>query len=1253
MARKRRVPEVLWRLFHNSARTLAETILALVPPPPAECRCRGRRCLSCMCDQAMSFILGPEDPPEYRKLLTGCYAVVSENAPPIPVFDPHCRWPQREIVRRSIEMILYEEPSSSNLICCGYDKANRSSGIIDILMSPAWILLLTRVGDALMMYLLKYTSIFLPLPRHKHHQIIGFPISELSLKLSSSLLESKSHNHPLTYCGKKRKKADEDESIVGKQLCSRSLGVEPSSNSIRHVDSLGPHGSWCSSKEEFTLKKSEGTSKPNVGPCRKRKRLYRWQRQIKRKQLAIQETRSLMMPGEVFSNNNCVSIGLQNAIFSSSVQSDETNMSQCFCCLVFRNLPKLAKSAEIRRRNIFYRLENSSSVFPKKHILNRLKPNEFGATVLFNNIFGIPGMDKNSQALQCVHSKSSYPIKSDCLYHYLIKLLKSLIRKTRNCRHLRLLDKHCSVTAFYESASKGPEPMSQENDDGKSITASGCCGGEIEGQTSHDDTEASCKMFSEATNDLVEPSKSYCLKKQVIAFIWAICRRIVPVQLLGATSNWRILRKNISKFIQLRKFEKFSLKQCTHKLKISKFPLLLNNHFACGLSFNGMGHSRWLSGYMDKGCSEFAVADLVRHKILECWMFWLFTQIVSPLVQANFYVTESENEKQEVSYYRKSYWKKLLREAENGLKDQSYCQLNHASTRKILEKRSFGFSRIRLCPKRKGFRVLANLQASSKIPHCPLLPGIHFDQHLGRTSSHNLRSVKFESFKSVNSVLHDLHVVLKGIQTIESDKLGSSVFDYNDVHRKLVPFLFNLKNGPAPMPSAFLVVSDVSKAFDSLNQDKLLDIMKDVMSYDEFTLEKYIQVICTKKSLKVHQRLVLSQQGVVSESEKIRRRLPAHSSDSILVKKAFSRKIRKEEFNVLLKEHIKHNVVQLDKKFYLQRVGIPQGSVLSTLLCSFYYGHMERKVVFPFLEKSFENISGDSGTCGALISEGNHTEEIFARTSESLLLRFIDDFLFISTSKKQASMFFSRLERGVREYNCYMNKEKYGLNFNMNSSQGFLSNRLHVGKDGVSFLRWSGLLINCSTLEIQADYTRYLNSHLSSTLTVSCRGKVGCKLKAKLCDYLRPKCHPIFYDSNINSSAVVRLNIYQVFLLCAMKFLCYISDLSSVPKFHPKFLINSIDASLRYMHRLIKRKMYTFESEIDFRPKYKIKKNEILWLGFHAYSRVVKKKQSRCKKLFHYLTRKLKALEKVENISSDLSYATDDTHSSALWSIKY
>lgn len=89
-----------------------------------------------------------------------------------------------------------------------------------------------------------------------------------------------------------------------------------------------------------------------------------------------------------------------------------------------------------------------------------------------------------------------------------------------------------------------------------------------------------------------------------------------------------------------------------------------------------------------------------------------------------------------------------------------------------------------------------------------------------------------------------------------------------------------------------------------------------------------------------------------------------------------------------------------------------------------------------------------------------------------LLLRFIDDLLFISTSKEQASRFFSRLQRGFRAYNCDMNKKKFGMNFQINTIPDLRSDRLYVVEDGTSFLRWSGLFINCSTLEIQADYTR-------------------------------------------------------------------------------------------------------------------------------------------------------------------------------------
>ncbi|KAI3445020.1 hypothetical protein Pfo_001685 [Paulownia fortunei] len=315
MARKRkRVPEVLWRLFRDRARTLADTILALIPPSPAteaECRCKGRRCLSCCGDEAMSFLL-----------LTGCFVVVSENAPPLSVFDPTCRWSQCEIVRRSIEMIMHEQPFSSNLICCSYDKDNRSSAVVDILTSSKWTVLLRRVGDALMMNLLMYTSLFLPLPRKKHHQIAGFPINDLCFKFSRHMPDSKSQHHPHAYNGsrKKRKRVEGVESIPGKQLCTYSLGSKPSSNSIRFVAS---NGSSCVSNEEFSHNKCEGSLKQITVSSQKRTRQYRWQRQRKRRELVVRGTHSLIPCRENSCNSDNLSRGLLNGVCTSSSQSDE------------------------------------------------------------------------------------------------------------------------------------------------------------------------------------------------------------------------------------------------------------------------------------------------------------------------------------------------------------------------------------------------------------------------------------------------------------------------------------------------------------------------------------------------------------------------------------------------------------------------------------------------------------------------------------------------------------------------------------------------------------------------------------------------------------------------------------------------------------------------------------------------------------------------------------------------------------------
>ncbi|XP_047960910.1 telomerase reverse transcriptase-like isoform X1 [Salvia hispanica] len=1225
--KKKRVPEFLWSLFGDRARSLADTILDFILPlpPPASCTYKAHpRCLYCSADEAMSFLLRSTDDDDYRDLLNRCFVVVSEDAPPPPAFDHHCRWSQLALVRRTIEFILHQQPTTANLICRQYDKEAQSSPAVAQLSSENWTLLLKRVGDTLMMYLLNHTSIFLPLPLNEYHQISGISLASLGSNVPRLMPTPRAQHHPqgsnyvLQELPQTQTERNSNQNTVKprRQIREHSwqrkrkrkhlalMGIPSFSSSIGNssicdlslISSLSqndimPAGSSCIS-EELPPIQIEGNSKKDTVKPRKRKREYRWQRERKRRQLAVLGTPPLL-PSRG-SSSTCDNLPL----VSSSSQNDMGNMAPLFCNLVFQNQPRISGNAEIDRKNIFYRMENCSSMLPRKHILYALRPNDCGASILFNHIFEAFGPDKINGSTPCCHTEDGSTVNSTCLYHSLKVLLKKLIRETRYYRHARLLEKHCSVGSSNQDASRGAG------------------------------TGLEVAMVQEANTAQAEPVLG-CLKHhQVGSFIWAICRRIIPSPLLGEPSNWRCLRRNISKFISLRRFEKFTLKECIHRLKISKFPI-----------FSYKQNSRCCIG----------IPDNSRHAILECWMLWVFTHLVSPLVQANFYVTESEHEKQEVLYYKKSTWEKLMRE--NGCMIAGrYRLLDFESARNILGKRSFGFSRFRLLPKSNGFRMLTNLQAPSRIP-VSTPSRIQPNQNSWRRASSSHRVHRF--FKSVNTVLHDVYAVLKGLREKEPEKMGSSVFNYNDVYKKLVPFLFHLKNGSISLPDVFMVVSNVAKAFDSVNHEKLLSVMKDAIRDDEYTLEKFTQVVCTDKYLKIEPHVMLAHQDISTASTRMQSKFHVQSSGSIVLKEDASWKIRKENIHSLLEEHIMRNMVQFRNKFYLQQVGIPQGSVLSALLGSYYYGHMERNVIFPFLEKAKRTSSvTQHSSDGTSVSRGNCQTEIAAPGCESLLLRYLDDFLFISVSKRQASMFFTRLERGVRDYNCCMNKEKYGLNFIMENQQGQLSNRLHTGKDNISFLQWSGLLVNCSTLEIQADYTRYLNHHMRSTLTVSRQGKVGKNLKSKLRSYLRPKFHPILYDSNINSPGVVRLNIYQNFLLCAMKFICHLSNLSILPKFHPRFLLKAIETSLRYMNRLIRRRMYSFKGA-DFRPRYNVKRIDVIWLGLHAYSRVLLKKHLRFKSLLCLLRAKLKAYGEVENMSSELKYAVDQVHSSVLWSIKY
>lgn len=62
-------------------------------------------------------------------------------------------------------------------------------------------------------------------------------------------------------------------------------------------------------------------------------------------------------------------------------------------------------------------------------------------------------------------------------------------------------------------------------------------------------------------------------------------------------------------------------------------------------------------------------------------------------------------------------------------------------------------------------------------------------------------------------------------------------------------------------------------------------------------------------------------------------------------------------------------------------------------------------------------------------------------------------------------------------------------------------------------------------------------------MTIDCGVNPGTKVFFKLLGFIKPKSHALFYDLSINSRFTVLRNIYENFLIAAMKFHSYVREL--------------------------------------------------------------------------------------------------------------
>jgi telomerase reverse transcriptase len=392
------------------------------------------------------------------------------------------------------------------------------------------------------------------------------------------------------------------------------------------------------------------------------------------------------------------------------------------------------------------------------------------------------------------------------------------------------------------------------------------------------------------------------------------------------------------------------------------------------------------------------------------WTTWIWDRLVVPLVRNHFYVDKDDHGV--VSYFRKPYWRHKTSQVdiygELGLKEDLDLCIGYAHRLRIL-------------------------------------PGS------GRIISRSTRGEQ-----------HHLQEVLGALQWELQDRpdlLGASVTSFHQVFERLVEFK---QRCPEHDGYYYFVKMDVKSAYHSIDQDHLWRLLEslNIFQHAQYSVHKF----------RVNGTRVLTRIVPLGETPC----LPKRGGGTIISDLCWVSVVSRGELLQRLHDAIfnHHVLVPHTKKTMLQTRGVPQGSILSALLCSLYYADI-------LLERHMPQFP------------------------QSLRMRWIDDTLFVTPSRSLAQSFLKTLEGLV----------------SWNTNKSFLS---------AGSIVWCGLKIHGDqpSLEVTWDYSRYPEHPFKRRATLQ-----KCLSLAKW----KFKLHVLF-SPRLNTRPVILFNAHQTFLYVKSRF---------------------------------------------------------------------------------------------------------------------
>jgi telomerase reverse transcriptase len=715
-------------------------------------------------------------------------------------------------------------------------------------------------------------------------------------------------------------------------------------------------------------------------------------------------------------------------------------------------------------------------------------------------------------------------------------LVRRMVKNHCSCSYTQLLRHYCSSQIMWSSISANASSTQSQRSSGSST--------HLVTQMSATNTTALTAQPASITflhQQSSSPIVGYATPAtNVSAFCQSALRRLLPRDTFGigfdGTHNESNFMACVDRFITMRRFESLSLHEVVQGIKLTSIP--------------------WLRPPRIAESAKMSQSDgRKRLEILLELIYYLFDSILIPLIRSNFYVTESSTHRNQLFYFRHDIWRKISEPSLTVLKLRMFEELKMQSASRLLNSRCVGFSHVRLLPKTNVFRPIINL---------------------GRRTMKKSGGAAILG-KSINKQLEPIFDTLNYEKARQSARLGSALFSVGELHDRLRTFKRNITS-PDDQRLYFVKV-DVQTCFDTIPQAQLLKLVEDLISNESYEIGKHAEIKAgderwtstTRKPSRRFVGLAHPEGDLITFSPAVANGLSQYKKRTVYNNTGNPKVWDTRQLLKLLHEHVQQNIIKIGKKYYRQKSGIPQGSILSTLLCSFFYGHFEMR------------------NLGFLVG------------GESLLLRLVDDFLLVTANQSHARRFLQVMVDGSDDYGISVNTKKSLANFEILVNKSKIP-RLH----GSTVFPYCGMLIDTRTLEVSKDRARK-DTLVSNTLTVDYNRWPGQSFHRKVLMSLKIQMHALVLDTSLNAPALVATGLYQNFTETAMKMHRYLRSLPRQKRPAGELVIEVIKDLAKLA---INSTSGTRRTKLISEWTCSITSRHILWLAATAFEDVLRKKQT-------------------------------------------